>query len=187
MYHEQGHVFYCLQIRGLNTTLVYDGSTGQWHERVYTNPITGQEEQHRGSTHFFFNQKNLVGDRETGAIYDMDLRHYSDNGEELIRTRIAPHYQDEKRLVTYGSFELDMEVGVGTDTGQGKNPQIMMQYSNDGGNTWSSELFKSLGAIGQYKTRVRWLRLGRARDRVFKVSVSDPVFVQFNEAYINAS
>ena len=28
VYHEQGHVFYCLQVKGLDTTLCYDGATG---------------------------------------------------------------------------------------------------------------------------------------------------------------
>ena len=72
-------------------------------------------------------------------------------------------------------------------TGQGSDPQIMLQYSDDGGITWSNELWETLGKLGKYRTRVEWRRLGRSRDRVFKVKVSDPVFVQLNEAYINAT
>lgn len=186
VYNEQGHVFYCLQIRGLDTTLVYDGATGMWHEKAYNNDLTGRTEQHRGTCHVFAFQKNLVGDRETGKIYQQSLSLYDDAGREIIRERVFPHIQDEKRYINYTSLELDLENGRGLVSGQGSDPQIMLQYSDDGGRTWSSELWRSMGAMGEYKTRVRWLRLGTARDRVFRVKTSDPIFQQINGAYLNA-
>ena len=187
VYHEQGHIFYCMQVKGLDTTLVYDGSTGQWHERMFKDTSTNKWQQHRGSCHMFFNQRNLVGDRETGDIYDMDLSYYDDFGEEMICERISPHYSIEKRLMAYASFELDTEIGVGLVNGQGDDPQIMMQYSDDGGRNWSDELWTSLGKLGEFYNRVVWRQLGTARDRVFRIRVSDPVFFQINKATINAT
>ena len=70
-----------------------------------------------------------------------------------------------------------METGVGIQLGQGSNPQAMMQYSDDGGHTWSSERWASLGKIGAYSTRVVWRNNGRTRQRVYRVTVSDPVKV----------
>jgi hypothetical protein len=55
------------------------------------------------------------------------------------------------------------------------NPQAMLRWSNDGGSTWSNEHWTSVGKIGKYKNRAIWRRLGMARDRVFEVSVTDPV------------
>lgn len=54
------------------------------------------------------------------------------------------------------------------------NPWVILQYSDDGGQTWSNEYWRSPGGVGEYKTRVRWNRLGRSRDRVFRIVVSDP-------------
>ena len=187
VYHEQGHLFYCLQIQGLDTTLCYDASTGQWHERSYRNPATGERELHLAVTHLFFNKKNLVGSRIDGKIYEMSLDYFSDNGNPLVRERISPHQQGEKNLLTFRSFELDMEVGQGLQTGQGSDPQISLEYSNDGGFTWSNEIWRTFGRVGKYKQRVIWRQLGMARDRVFKVKISDPVFVQMNEAFVNAT
>lgn len=186
VYHEQGHIYYVLQVQGLDTSLVYDGNTGLWHERMYLNPQTNQEELHRGQTQFFFANKNLIGDRADGKIYHLSLDFQDDNGDEQIRERISPHYAEEKRRISYASFELDMEVGKGLTSGQGSNPKIMMQYSDDGGFTWSSEIWRDIGPLGNYRTRVNWYRLGSGRDRVFKVRVSDPIFVQMNEATINS-
>jgi len=187
VYHEQGHVFYCLQVQGLSSTLVYDGATGQWHERTFVDKTTNTTEQHRGSFHLFFDQKNLIGDRITGDIYHQSLDIYDHDGDEMHRERVSPHLQDEKRNITFSSFELDCETGRGLTTGQGSDPQIMMTYSDDGGRTWSNERWVTIGAIGKYRTRVRWSRCGSARDRVWMIKYTDPTFFQINDAYINAT
>lgn len=184
-YHERGHAFYVLQVKGLNTTLVLDLATNLWHERSYRNPLTGEEEQHRGSCHVFFKQMHLVGDRKSGKVFKMALDIYSDDSDPIVRRRISPHYAQEKKLIPHAQFELDMEVGVGLQSGQGSDPKIMMRYSDDGGRTWSSELWQNIGKVGKYRTRVIWRKLGSSRDRVYDVSISDPVFVQINEAILN--
>lgn len=186
VYHERGHAFYMLQVKGLKTTLCYDTATGLWHERMYRNTTTNAEEQHRGVCHVFFDQKHLVGDRLTNQIYDMSLNYYSDDGDPIKRIRISPYYDEEKRLITHSQFELDMQVGVGLQSGQGSDPKIMMQYSDDG-KTWSSELWRDIGKVGKYFTRVKWNKLGRARQRIYKVEITDPVFVQINEAILNGN
>jgi hypothetical protein len=55
------------------------------------------------------------------------------------------------------------------------NPQAMLRWSNDGGSTWSNEHWTSVGQLGKYRNRAIWRRLGTARDRIFEVSVTDPV------------
>lgn len=47
-------------------------------------------------------------------------------------------------------------------------------YSVDGGRTWSNWKRKSIGEVGQYEKRVRFTRLGRSRQRVFRIRVSSP-------------
>lgn len=186
-YHENGHAFYVLQVKGLNTTLVFDISTQMWHERVYRNPSTANEEQHRGACHLYAFNKHLVGDRENGNIYMMRQGIYSDNGDPMVRKRVTQHISEAKQLITHKQLELDMEVGVGLVSGQGSTPQIMMRYSDDSGRTWSSELWRDIGAIGDYGRQVIWNKLGRSRDRVYEFSISDPVFVQFNELILNGT
>ena len=186
VYHEQGHLFYCLQIPGLSTTLCFDAQTQLWHERSYRNTETNSDELHRASCFFFYNLKNYVGDRVNGKIYELSLDHYDDAGDEQVWMRVSPHLADEKKRLSFSSFELDMETGRGLATGQGINPQVFLQYSDDGGRSWSSELWRSSGKVGEYNQRVIWRQLGTARDRVWKVQGSDPVFTQLNDAFVNA-
>jgi hypothetical protein len=51
----------------------------------------------------------------------------------------------------------------------------MLRYSNDGSHTWSNERMASMGKIGHTKHRAVFRQLGQSRDRVYEVSISDPV------------
>lgn len=195
-YYEQGHAFYCLQVKSLDSTLCSDAATNyMWHEKSYRNALTGMDQQHRASCHVYFNNMNLVGDREFGIVYRQSLYIYDDNGDEIIRVRISPHQQDEKKLITFGTFELDIEPGRALQGGpnnnvpvrSGSEPNFMMKYSDNGGFTWSNERWVSSGKTGKYKARARWTRCGSARDRVWWVSFSAPAFTQINDAYLNAT
>jgi hypothetical protein len=67
------------------------------------------------------------------------------------------------------------------------NPQAMLRWSNDGGSTWSKEYWVSIGQQGKYKNRAIWRRLGMARDRIFEVSITDPVNAVIISANLKAS
>ena len=58
---------------------------------------------------------------------------------------------------------------------QGRDPQLLLDWSDDNGKTWSNQRSGSFGKAGEYRTRVKFYRLGQARDRIFRVSISDPV------------
>lgn len=100
------------------------------------------------------------------------------------RQRRAPHLSREQLWNFYSQFQLDLEAGVGLTTGQGSDPQIMLRWSDDGGHTWSDEHWVSAGDRGHYKHRAIWRRLGRSRDRVFEVTVSDPVAWNLLQAFL---
>lgn len=62
----------------------------------------------------------------------------------------------------------------------GYDPEVMLRWSDDGGHTWSNEHWSPLGRIGAYGHRTFWRRLGmtlKLRDRVYEVSMTDPVKV----------
>jgi hypothetical protein len=77
--------------------------------------------------------------------------------------------------------------GTYTLNQDGVNPRIMLQWSDDGGYTWSNEYWVSVGKQGQYRALVNFCRLGMSRDRVFRVTVTDPVKWVFVGATIDAS
>lgn len=102
----------------------------------------------------------------------------------IRRLRRSPHLSEELFWQFITSLQVDLEAGVGTGSGQGRDPQIMLRLSRDGGQTWGNELWTSVGALGDYETRAMWHRLGRARDLVIEVSMSDPVLWALFDAFI---
>ncbi len=79
-----------------------------------------------------------------------------------------------------------MNSGSGLTTGQGSDPQAMLQISKDNGNSWGVELWRDIGAIGNYTQRVIWRRLGMARDWVFKLRITDPIPVHITGTVLKA-
>jgi hypothetical protein len=91
------------------------------------------------------------------------------------RMRRSAAISDEDRWIFHHEMQVDLETGVGIVSGQGSNPTVMLRWSDDGGETWSNEVHVSAGKMGEYTRRAIWRRLGRSRDRVYEVVVSDPV------------
>jgi len=56
-------------------------------------------------------------------------------------------------------------------------PQAMLQWSDDGGKTWSNELWTDLGKIGEYDKEVNFRRLGAPKRRIYRNTISNPVEV----------
>jgi len=175
-YQQEGHSFVVFNFPTAGATWVYDASTGLWHERAWLNPASGTLGRHRSNCHAFFAGLHVVGDWETGKLYALDLDYFTDNGDPLPSIRAAAHISsgDYKRI-RFDALQIDFETGTGTQTGQGVDPQAMLDWSDDGGHTWSAEHWRDIGAVGRYKDRVRWKQLGQSRDRVYRVTISDPV------------
>lgn len=174
-YTDNGHWFYCLDIPGLDSTWVYDLSTGQWHERTWTDG-NGVESKQRGRTYALAYDTHVVGDFENGNIYALDMDTYSDNGSIITRTRTAPHLSQDLQRIFVSQAQLDMQIGVGLDgTTQGTDPQVMLRVSRDGGFNWGNERWVSAGKIGNTRARAIWRRLGQGRDIMMEVKMTDPV------------
>jgi len=190
-YQQDGHSFYVLNFPTANTTWVYDVATNAWHERAGFS--AGNFTRHRSNCQMSFNNEIVVGDFENGNIYAFDLNIYADNGsiQKWLRSwRALPTGQNNFKRTAQHTLQLDCETGVGINLGQGSDPQVMLRWSDDGGHTWSSEHWASMGKIGQYYRRVFWRRLGmtlKLRDRVYEISGTDPVKIAIMGAELLAS
>jgi hypothetical protein len=173
-YQLEGHEVYVISFPTLQLTWCYDIATQMWHKWLYTNNL-GQYERCRGNCAAVFQGNVLVGDYSNGKIYKLERNIYTDDGQHVKRLRRAPHLTVDLQRQYFEELQLQFQPGVGLSTGQGEDPQAMLRWSSDGGSTWSSEHWTTIGKIGKYTNRAIWRRLGTARDRIFEVSVSDPV------------
>lgn len=171
-YTQDGHLFYVLTFP--EGTFVYDATTQEWHERqTYGESfwIAGVHAQAFGL--------ELVGDLTSNKIGYFSATDYDEWGStQRMEWTYQPIAPESNQPVFHDRLDIICETGVGLTSGQGSDPQIMLDYSDDGGFTWNSMPNRTLGRIGQYLTQVSWTRLGSSRKpRVFRAAVSDPVKV----------
>jgi hypothetical protein len=130
-----------------------------------------------------------VGDFRNGNIYEMRSDVYTDNGDPIVAVRIAQHQADKRELgnIIIHKLVVDAETGVGLVGPAGVAPMAALAWSDDGGHTYSSDYAVAMGAMGKYNTRMIWRKLGRSRDRVFRLAMADPVKKVLIGAYIEAT
>jgi hypothetical protein len=173
-YQEDGHTFYNLTA-DQGPTWSYDLKEQEWHERSWLNPNTGERERPRPEHHIYAFGTHLVTDYESGKVYRQSLDYHDDAGQEIACERITKHSGGDGQQIIIDELYLDFATGVGLDgSGQGTDPQVMLRVSKDGVG-FGKELWRSIGKIGEYRTRVRYHRLGVGTDWVFWIRVSDPV------------
>lgn len=171
-FRQKGHHFYVLTYAG-QKTLVHDANTGLWHDwQSYG------ENEFLGCCHARVYGQDIIGDPNVGKLYTLDPDTRDDDGDPIIWQATSAPYYATGQWAFMASFEAVFETGVGLTTGQGSDPQVMLQFSDDGGRTWSPEFWRTLGQIGQYKTRAVWRRLGSFRERMIRLTVSDPVITR---------
>lgn len=180
-----GHEFYVLEFPTEGHTWCYDARTGLWVELSSRDVTNGLDLAWRPRYHVWGFDKHIVGDSKTGRLFHLTGNSAVDvDGQLIRRQRRAPHVQSELNDVRFEQFRLNLQTGIGLATGQGENPTVMLRYSDDGGQTWSPEFWRSAGAIGRYDAIVQWTALGTGRRRVFEVTFTDPVAWRILDAYL---
>lgn len=170
-YQQNGRSFYCLNVPGMDTTLCFEISSGQWHDRAELDIATGNYKQGRITHHVYCYGKHICAASD-GVLYLLDPAANTNAGDILVRDRITPHYaQPSLERIKFSELELDCRVGAGKPDGAGC--EVLMRFSDDGGSTWEDWRTVSLGATGEYQQRARFLRCGSARDRVWQVRCTD--------------
>lgn len=163
-YQIEGHEFIGINAPGLETTLVFDASQQQWHERGEWN--AGWEPLRADFITAYQGEHYAID--SLGVVTRLDATADTLNGRVLRRERTWPHMvQPSLEPVSYYSIELSCKTGYGG--------QIALEISNDGGNTWGPPLLRSLGATGRWMERVRWNGLGTSFNRVFRLWQTDAV------------
>jgi hypothetical protein len=178
-YAEIGHTFYVLNFA--DRTLVYDGATQKWHDRVS-----------EGSSRW---RPNAVVGGDAGTIWFGDIQggklfHCQTNTsvaglEELspiTRQIVFPPIWANGSRAFCSRVEVEMESGDGRLT----DGQVTLDWSDDGGFIWNGGPRVMTANLVEYNTRQRvyTTRLGSFRQRVFRLTVRGAATVYAMDADI---
>jgi len=180
-YQKNGHSFYVLTFPTAQKTLVYDASIPD-PDAAWSVRETYGLGNDRAIYHAFAFNRHLVGDSQSGKIFELDENTHTDGGLPIVWSRTSAHIVSDYKRVRHKDVVLNFQTGVGLE--DGTSPLVYLTYSDDGGHSYITPREASLGVIGQRKNRVMWARLGQSRDRVYKVFGSEPVKTVLMGGYI---
>lgn len=177
----RGHSLSVFTFPTVDATWVYDRTEKTWFEWLYWDVVAGVYRAHLACSHMYAFNQHLVGSRLDANLHTLSSDYLSDNGAAIRRLRRSPHVESANYFLFCSELRFGFQVGVGLVSGQGSDPQIMLRISRDGGRTWGNERWRSLGKMGDYRRRVRYLANGGWRDGVLELTVSDPTVIAITE------
>ena len=185
-------VFFQLTFPTANKSWLYQESSNSWGELA--SGVDGA--RHRAQSHAYVYGKNIVADHSTGLLFELDPDVYTDNGAVIQRKRATATIHSKLYAslgappgveVFYNRVGFVVQTGEGLTTGQGSDPQLMIRFSDDSGRTWSAEDWYPLGAGGDYLRRVELTNQGRAFDRIYELTYTDPTKFTLIDAWADVS
>jgi len=147
----QGQDFYLITFPTENKTFLVNESLGK---NGWVNLSSGvSEDAYSGTSFANAYGKNLVFNN--GSLLELKLDEYTQDSDTLIRERILASINSDilgvkGRAIKFSRLELIMEQGIGLITGQGEDPKIIVEYSIDGGRSFASGGFVSVGRAGEH-------------------------------------
>ena len=176
-YQIEGAEFIGLDAPGLATTWVYNLATKQWHEQARL--VAGEWLQWPVDQTTYFGGVHYA--TAGSQIYVIDYTIDTIGSEPMGFERTWPHFvAGNLEPVSYRSLQTSLTTG---GTGNGS---ATLELSNDGGSVWGAPLRRTLGAIGRRMELVRWMGLGSAIDRVFRLRWSSAGPVTLYSATVDA-
>lgn len=177
-----GQWLYILTFPTADKTWAYPAG-GEWFE------LSSGSEGGRdiANSYVYAFRKHLVADYQNGNIYELADDVYTDNEDEIIRLRDSAYlhgglFKAPGKEIEMNRFELILQKGVGLLSGQGSDPVVMLSFSDDGGRTFSTEMWGTVGVNGEFNWKVEWFNLGRFESRIIRIRVSDPVYWSIHAA-----
>jgi hypothetical protein len=156
-------------------TWVLNTNTSWWHEKAQ---YLGTRSRVAGSIYAF--DKWLTGDSASGNIVEISKTSYLDIAEPITTEVWSDPVQKFPQQIRVPSIWIDMAVGVGDATGVdpvATDPDIEVNWSDDGGQTFSTPRVCKIGRQSVGRTRVRVNQCGRSKSqgRIIKVRQSSQV------------
>ena len=161
----EGHTRY--QINGTGYSWVYDAGLQRWFE-VESYGIGSS----LAGVYVNLDGRHIFGGTTTGVLYERGNDYLTEAGSPIVwKVQLAPVHSFPNELVFHALY-IDIMTGAAPDPVT--EPMLMLDWSDDGGSTWSTQRLLSLGKQGARRKTITARRLGKAppQGRIFRLSGS---------------
>ncbi len=152
---EGEHVFYCLS--GTAFTKCWDSATGQWHDRK-----TYGLDRWRWQCHAQIGGYHIFGHYADATLGKQNKDTYDDQGTVIVAQVVTPsvHMFPNDFIIDALFIDAITGVGVSSSLDEDANPVLMLDYSDDGGQSFGGEREVEIGAAAQRKTQIKETSFG---------------------------
>lgn len=172
-YISRGHGF--IELSCPAWTWVLNTSTGWWHEKA---KYLGNRSRIAGPVYAF--NKWLTGDNDSGNMVQITNTSHLDVDQPIPTVVWSKPIQKFPAHIIVPSIWIDMATGVGVASGAdpiATDPDIEVDWSDDGGQMFSTPRIRKIGRQALGGTRIRINQCGRSKSqgRIIRVKQSSPV------------
>lgn len=183
----EGQNFYCITFPEAGKTWLLNESLGPDGWTELSSGLDG--DVYRCTSGVRCYGKNLFFDAANGSVYELDASTFTESGSPVKRVRTLPPLHGgllgvPGRRLQMSSLLLEVETGIGLLTGQGENPRLMVEFSIDGGMSFTPGGWPRVGRLGERTLLVQVDKMLSFHELVIRISCSDPVFFTLHGATI---
>lgn len=176
-YSEKGYMYYVLSFPTANRTFVYETVTATWTERLRMDGVSAGWKVSPYAYGVFANGAiycGLIGGHAPALCKLSDSIYTEFDGSPIVRQRTTQVYFEEFNRIQTQELVVDCEVGT-TEllVGQGSDPQLQLEVSKDGGNSYGNIVAKSVGKQGNYRKIVRWNTCTTGRAITYRLTFAE--------------
>lgn len=182
-----GQDFFILNFQEDDLSYAYAEQAGAWFN--LSSGVDGG--RYIASSYARVYDKHIAIDFKTGNAIEISDDSFDDVGQTIQRQRILPPLNSSKlgmgagKRLLMSKAKFMLQTGQGLASGQGSLPRIMIEYSIDGGASWSTERWPEVGKLGQYLVNVEFWEMVSFYDIQFRLTMSDPVFSSLHDGSID--
>ena len=214
VWRSKGHSFYCLN--GTTFSICYDTKTGKWHHRKsYGLPrwrvsavveFNGQLIACDYAENLLYTMSDTHHDENEAPIeceiitppahgwpkrvlvHQFALDMVPGVGRNTYPSNVPNTLMWDEDELTWGGTPLAWGYYATPADVSAWAPKVMLQWSDDGGISWSAERTAEIGRMGETQKRIVFRRLGLSKwqGRVFKIRVTAAVMRGFLGAAVDA-
>ncbi len=163
-YYEDDGQKFCVVRFSDRPAWILDLATMEWHERA------------EGPDHEAWTARGTVkrGDTWYAFTNEGEMRKLTRNNLDgtgvLKRTAVSSTFYAEEGA-TLDELEIYLNTGF---QNLGRNAEIWIRLSRDGGHTWTLEKWREVGTTGGYRKKATWRALGRFEQLAIEANISEP-------------
>jgi hypothetical protein len=164
----------CYVLSSSSWTWVYDIFMQRWYERASFGLA-----RWKANAAILFNNAYIFDSTEDGSLYMLNEAAHDEDGDPLVFEAVCKNVNPFPNGYRVDKLDILVSSGVGRDVSQPyiNTPYITIDYSDNGGKTYTGERTLALGGLGHFDELISTNQWGRMshKGRVWRIRASPPV------------